>query len=149
MKLLRGRLPPDAVHHALDLQVPQRRREVDTAVRVDVNLPAQLRAQLQLDAADGRAVVVRLRGLADRAGEGERVREAAAGGRRGAGAGRVGRGVSSGLAAAHLEFVEDLVDGFVGVGFGGGGICVLGLGGGGVGAVGGGGGLLAVRGRRL
>lgn len=130
MEPLRVRLRPHAVVRALDLQAAQRGRDVDAAVRVDVDLPAQPGPQLQLDAARRRAVVVRLSGLADGAGEGERVGEAAAGGLNALAGGleRRGGGWLRGPAAADVESVEDLVDGLVhvglflgfGLGFGGG-----------------------------
>lgn len=59
---------------ALHLQRAKSAREIHAPLEVDVNLPAELRAQLQVDTADGQSVVVCLGGIAHRAGHGRQIR---------------------------------------------------------------------------
>lgn len=73
MELLEIRLATNTVHRAVDLEVSQRRSEINSAVRVHVDLTTQLRSELQLDATDRCAVLVLIAGFDDCAREGERV----------------------------------------------------------------------------
>jgi hypothetical protein len=70
MEFLLSGLGPNPVHHTIDLDIADGRGQIHAPLRLDVHLPPKHRPQLQLNTANGDAIVIRPGRLANRIGEG-------------------------------------------------------------------------------